>query len=335
MPFLAACTKVQQENVPDAICFNLDLNDLRTKATLFDGGDCLTDKENGGGDFRLYAYLDGTATPAINNARVNHIINKGVLGWYFRDENGTPDIEADDKIVDYYWPLGVTMDFFGHMPMDLSDTGITLGTYSGIAGPSFSCDLPLDNAGQENIQEFIYAYTENQTVATQNANNGVRMNFRHPLSCVVFRLGQSYRIKINSVSLTNIYKTGNFSNGTWTGTGAGNHSLNIVVNKTVGDGINYNSLIGGPYLVMPQSFTTDDSRLVLNYDYGSEIGKTASLPIRALSTEGWDSGKKYTYTLNMGDRGEEVIFTVKVDEWDVVEYKNEIDVEYKNEIDVE
>lgn len=328
MPFLAACTKVQQENVPDAICFNLDLNDLRTKATLFDGGDCLTDKENGGGDFRLYAYMDGTATPVIDSARVNHIINKGVLGWYFRDENGTPDIEADDKIVDYYWPLGATMDFFAHMPMDLSRTGITLEPYSVTTGPSFSCDLPLDSLGQEKIQEFIYAYTENQTVETQNANNGVRMNFQHPLSCVVFRLGQSYRIKINSISLTNIYNTGVFSKDTdtWVGTGTGDNSLTIVVNKTVGDGINYNSLIGGPYLVMPQRFTTDYSKLVLNYDYGSEIGKTANLPIRALSPLGWEPGKKYTYTLNMGDSGEEVVFTVAVDEWDVVEYKNEIDV---------
>ena len=318
---------MQVENVPDAICFNPDLDNLQTKATLFDGGDCLTDKEKGGGDFRLYAYMDGTDTPVINNARVNHIVNNGVLGWYFRDENGTPGVESDDKIVDYYWPLGATMDFYGYMPMDVSGPGITLGAYSATAGPSFSCSLPLDNAGQENVKEFIYAYTPDQTVATQNANDGVRMNFKHPLSCVVFRLGESYRIKINSISLTNIYNTGDFSAGAWTGTGSQDKTLCLEYGKSVPEDINYNSLIGGPYLVLPQSFATDDSRLVLNYDYGSSLGKTASLPIRGLSLEGWKPGKKYIYTLSMGDSGEEVVFSVKVDEWDVIGYKNEIDVE--------
>lgn len=322
---LASCTKERiRENGP-AIGFILNIEEAETKVTLFEGSGCLTDKSNGGGDFRLYAYVSGSGQVAIDNARVNYIEVNGVKDWHFRDEKGTPDYDADDVITDYYWPPGQNLDFFAYMPMKTDGTGVALGTYSGISGPSFSCDLPLDNEGQENLQEFIYAYTEDQNIDTQNAGGGVNLRFTHPFACVIFKLGQSYRIDIDSISLTEIYNKGTFAAGQWSGTGKGD--LVIEIDRSVPDQINYHSLIGGPYMVMPQSFENNtSSQLVMKYDYLSDTGLEGKIDIRALSSR-WEAGKIYTYTINKGDSNEEVVFSVKVDEWDVVGYPNEVDVE--------
>lgn len=323
---LAACSKEDAGNsLGEAIRFRPSLEGVETKVTLFEN--TLTDKSIGGGDFRLSAYASGSDEAAIYNARVNY--NDG--NWGFRNEMGTPENDNDDMPAQYWWPVGTNLNFFAYMPLKshrLAKTGFTVEGYTHETGPRFSCNLPLDKAGQSDLQEFIYAYAEDQNLATQEANGGVPLQFRHPLSCIIFKLGDSYRITINSVRIDGIDNTGTFTGGVWTNNTAQDHTLFIEVNETVSEGLNTGSVIGGPYLVLPQDFSSDLSRLVLNYDYPSlgEDDKDTGIAIKQLNTK-WEPGKKYTYLLSKGDSGEEVVFDVLVDEWDVVSYRNEIDVE--------
>ena len=50
-------------------------------------------------------------------------------------------------------------------------------------------------------------------------------------------------------------------------------------------------------------------------------------PIKSTDITEWVSGRKYTYILNLGDNKEEILFQVKVDPWDKIEYENEIEIE--------
>jgi hypothetical protein len=50
-------------------------------------------------------------------------------------------------------------------------------------------------------------------------------------------------------------------------------------------------------------------------------------PIKLTGITEWVSGRKYTYILNLGDNKEEILFQVKVDPWDKIEYENEIEIE--------
>lgn len=326
---LSSCSKEDrdEENYGTAISFDLNVDQPDTRVTLFDKADCLTDPSNGGGNFRLSAYSNDSGQAVIDNARVCHMAWNGVLGWWFRNEMGTPYKEEDDELMNYYWPLGHTLDFFAYMPMKLDNTGVTINSYSKTEGPSISCKLPLDKSGQNGLQEFIYAYTEDRTQTMDEGN--VPLQFKHPFACVIFRLGQSHRIKINEIQLTGIYNAGNYKPKTkeWDPSDS-RETLSIEVGKTIPEQINYNSLIGGPYIVMPQSFngTESISELILKYDYQSGTDLTGKIDIIGLSTK-WEPGKIYTYTLNKGDSGEEVVFSVKVDEWDIIDYTNEIDVE--------
>ena len=315
-----ACSK---EEVPEreqcAISFNINTSQYTSKATFFDGNNYLIDKTKGGGDFRLNAYINGSEEVVIDHARVNYINSS----WRFRDEMGTPNNDLDDVLINYYWPFDTNLDFYAYMPMNLTNTGVTLGTYSATTGPVFSCVLPLTKSDQMNYQEFIYAYTTDKSAKDQLGS--VNLNFQHPFACVKFMMGDSYRIKIHSVKLTNIYYQGNYSNLQWSNQGAPG-TLDIEVEQFVPEDIN-NSLIGGPYVVLPQSFTNDDTKLILELTRTGETTPVApSMPLRILS-EKWEPGKIYTYTLKFGDSGEEVIFDVKVEEWSVVEYKDEIYVE--------
>lgn len=328
MAFLAlsSCERkgVQEEDYGTAISFALDMERTDTKVTMFDEDGCLTDTGKGGGNFRLNAYFSDTDQVVIDNARVSYTNWAGVWGWWFRDERETPGYEYDDVLVNYYWPFGYNLDFFGYMPKDLDGTNVTIGDYSAEKGPSFSCDLPLDNSGQDGLQEFIYAYTEDYN--KERESGSVSLQFKHPFACVVFRLGESHRIKINGIQLTGLYSTGTFNpTDGWTGSGERNKTLDISVDKTVPDQINYNSLIGGPYIVMPQDFSAGTEELVFNYDYQEETDLSGKVPIKALSAK-WEPGKKYIYTIHRGDHGEEVVFKVQIEEWNVIGYINEVEV---------
>lgn len=319
---LTSCAKEEvQEDMRSAISFNVNSEKYSSRATLFEQSGDLIDKAKGGGDFRLSAYNSHNGVVAISGERVNYINSS----WNFRDEKGTPDNEQDDELVKRYWPFNTNLNFFAYMPMNLANTGVSQIGYSAAGGPSFKCVLPLDNSGQEAYQEFMYAYTPEQNSQT---NTGVvPLNFVHPFACVKFVMGDSYRITLHQVKLTNIYNEGTFTylnTPQWSNDGSPK-DLVIDVEKRVPEDIN-NSLIGGPYIVRPQSFADDAAKLVVSLTRIGESKEDKEIPIRQLSEE-WEAGKRYTYTISYGNSGEEVIFTVKVDEWDVVEYPNHIEVE--------
>ena len=332
---LASCSeKGLRTDSENAIRLIIDVP--QTRATLFEGAASLLNEEIGGGDFTVSAYVAGNGQQYIADARVNYF--KAAGDWRFATMSG-----GLINYFDYYWPKDEKLNFFAHMPMDASQAAVTDKGYTD-GQPWFSFSLPLyaydpeeadtnvpaSSPNQETLREFIYAYAPGQNKASQDAANGVQLQFRHPFAALYFDLGKSYRMKLKSLTVMNIDFEGTYSydGSDWglTQTGAGNLYISVMADVP-SDELNFNSHIGGPYIVMPQDVTNDVKLRIIGSRLGGEVyDHTVSLAALGLP-EAWEAGMKYTYTLNLGEADEEILFKVRVEEWDVVDYKNEIDVE--------
>ena len=347
LAILSSCAKEAYEDDQEqtAICLTVDVPE--TKASIFDSPASLNNPDVGGGDFAVYAILSGNTSAAgnifMNNVRVNYFPDAG--DWRFMDKKG--------QYVNFYWPLGdETLDFFGHFPLDPEDAGVSDVSLKP-AGPSFKFSLPLHSydaseernktlvdsktPNQEGFREFMYSYVPDQTKETQNAdpsNPGIKMNFSHPFAAVSFRLGQSYRMTLHDITLSNIKYRGVYSwDEKWTMSYDKKNDqpevgdLWIDIEKGIPTPINFHSPIGGPYLVAPQALD-NESYLNVRYTRLDGATETKSVALNALDdTKKWEAGRHYVYTLGMGNNEEEILFQVKVEKWTVIDYKNEVDVE--------
>ena len=310
-------------------------------ATVFDGDDPLKNTEIGGGDFSVNAYVCETGICYFSDAWVKFFAG-GTDKWQFRNDGGTPEDITDDAYVDYYWPKNNDLNFFAYMPykQNMEKTYVTIGEHTLADGPSFSCDLPLNNL-QDSMQEFIYAYATDQNPTTQGTD-GVKLRFVHPFSSVVVILKESYRMTIKTIAFENIFGKGtyanrfstvdfggdsaaNFTSGNWTTSGE-RSDLVLEINEPVpGENINFDTQIGGPYIVVPQSLS--EVQFAITYERDDIGAETKRIAVASPSATSWEPGKRYTYNIKLGDPQEEILFNVRVDEWDVVDYKQEIDVQ--------
>lgn len=344
----SSCTKETFEENQEATAICLTVDAPKTKASIFDSPASLNNPEVGGGDFAVYAILSGNTAAAgrsfMSNVRVNYFPD--ARDWRFMDNKG--------QYINYYWPLGdEKLDFFGHFPLHPETAGVSDVSFTYQDGPSFKFSLPLhsydssaarnaalknsNTPNQEGLQEFLYSYVPDQSKETQNAdsgNPGIKMNFSHPFAAVSFRLGQSYRMTLHDITISNIKYEGvySYSNG-WSMNYVSDANdqpkagdLWIDIEKGIPTPINFNSPIGGPYLVAPQELA-DNSSLIVQYTRLDGQKETKSVQLNTVGAAEWEAGKHYVYTLIMGNNEEEILFKVEVEKWTIMDYKNEIDVE--------
>ena len=333
-----ACTDNEERSMLEsgnAIDFELSCKEFSTgtRAGLYDNGDAINDKDNGGGEMWINAYYDQTTQKYINSY---FEYDTNVKKWYLRSGHGWYDC---------YWPKNGKLNFFAYLPRQSANSAIAIGNYSYNDGPSFSCSLPLTNVGEgvnlANMREFIYAFTKDKNSGT------VPLRFVHPMSAIYFKLTQSHRdLTIHSIGFSGVYNKGTyryaletteeqkdaFADGftyeLWSPDGA-RENLAITVEKKVPEHLNFNAEIGGPFIVMPQAFG-DDVSLFVNYTWATEVNVTKYVALKSVhkaSETGWQPGKKYTYNIDLGDNKEEILFKVLVEEWDAEDFKNIIDIE--------
>ena len=293
-------------------------------------------------EFGLNAYLmDGADTKYLDGTWVFYAGN----GWYFRDQT------YQGKLLDYYWPNDHSVNFVAYMPYQMDKSVVTDFGFTDDGGVAFDCDLATSgsnrtvddkkNNTREIKHEFVYAYRHDC-----DADDGVvNLRFVHPLAAVKFKLSQSHRnLTIHSITLSGLSNRGTYTNENdtyanylsdqdaltytfWTPNST-KGSMTIEYEKSVPTDINYYSLIGGPYLVIPQELTGVE--LSLNYSW-DDVSKKDTEPkaIIAAGIEAWQPGMIYTYTLNLGDNKEEILFKATVEPWTKGEdegYENQYDV---------
>lgn len=314
-----------------------------SRAYLINGNDAIYDK----GEFTLDAY---------NNKDNSIYINEGWIylfngNWRFRD------VVNQGNLIDFYWPNDNDVNFLAYLPHDLSKSVVKREdiTYDTNEGVKFSAEMPtvIDYATKadtiaENLtrQEFIYACRLNQNYESDEGH--VKLRFVHPFAVINFHLLQAHRdLTINSITLHNVdnrglftciqdtyeyYKQGNegqeyLTHDNWDTENPSTFAVNL--NKTVPeDGINYESHLGGPFMVIPQNL--DGITLSVNYSWDTkENEETNKVYIKTEGIPYWEPGKRYTYLLNLGDNLEEILFKVIVEPWDAIEddgYENKYDV---------
>ncbi len=338
------CSKenlVDEGNVVDTqIQFAVDKIEglTQSRASIFEGNSSIIDESIGGGNFTVQAYVDGTNSKYID-ARV----------WYFADATQWRFRQGND-IYHAYWLKNNDLNFFTYMPWDLSVAGtdyVTINNYSDLAGPSFTCNIPQTSTDSEVVNEFIYGFRKGQSKATQDRDPDkvTRIKFVHPLAAVYLRLKQSHRdLKIHSITFKNAYNSGTYTNSkdtylndfihsSWVVNSSGTRDRIISVEKMVPDDINFDAEIGGPYLVMPQSLvgetSVDDISIDINFSWDEYDHHTESVKLITAnpSITEWLPGYKYTYTLDLGDNKEEILFKVMVEAWELIDYPNEIVVD--------
>lgn len=303
----------------------------QTRVQLFEPGtnNNFYDTDKGGGEFNVNAYYDGTELKYISNGRV----------WYREEDKNWINLAENGEMTDYYWPNVGALNFFAYMPKNgYTDkkTYVTVGGYTHANGQQFSCSLPHSNADYDNMQEFIYAYAPKE----EKTSEKVKLTFVHPFSLVCFQLGSgSIRMTVESIELGNIYLNGTFSTGqtstaggigTWTHTGSTSSTYTATIGKRIPNEVNYNTIFGGPFVMVPQDLSSVSLTLKYEREEAGSGNATETKIVNSLATTEilkWEPGKRYIYTLSHGDNNEEIYFNVKVVDWDVVDYRNEIDVE--------
>lgn len=310
-----------------------------SRATIFENqNDILDDAADGkgGGNLTMYAYISNEEAVRFKSR-----------AWFFNNVWRFYDASSN-KFYNHYWP-NQSMDFFACMPWDGSGKQkmITVGEHTSSTdqnpGLNITCNIPQpENLEDTKGQETIIAYTPNKH------KEKVELNFVHPFAAVSFELKKAHRnLTINWIRFNNVYLTGSttLNNDTkevtdvsWTPTGS-QSTFTIPVGKTIPSEINFGAPIGGPYLVMPQSFgkgTDTPVTIIINYtwdDDGNNIledddTKDLVSSITFEDVDKWVAGKKYNYVLNLGDNEEEILFKVEVEPWEVTGGDNNIfDVE--------
>ena len=300
-----------------------------TRVTTID-----TETDLQGYDIRVDAYYHGYSTAYLNNTRLRY----SAPNWLFH--NGT-------NWTQYYWPIdgsttsggSVTvdgLDFVGYLPYNLTNTYVTLGDYSFTNGPSFSCELPVSGSGpytfdesnQSTLQEFLISYITDRKKNTPNESpmpsGVVPLAFIHPFSMVYFYLEEAPRgMKIESISLDNVYTQGTYVNASgWKEDELSKiATLSIAVNKTVPNELNYNGLIGGPYVVIPD----------VNLDVANTHTLSVSIegegsPRTTTITTPWEPRNKYNYKLNLGSDPDRILVNLEIEEWKTQSYKTPVEV---------
>lgn len=337
---LTSCS--QEECVPEAKREKMEIEvagvQSQTRVGLYEDEGDIIDEE-----FTLDAYLtddthyiDGTGVTYFQNA------------WRFMDETGT-------NLVDYYWPNDKNVNFLAYLPRDLNNCVVKREDidFTNAEGLKFSVDMPttIDDSTDaerdaENAKkEFIYACRLDQ----DNSDKSIKLRFVHPFAVVKFRLLQAHRnLELHSINLSGIATKGTYiskvdtyeksvGDGKTFGQEYLTHEnwsnltrtpLEIKLEKKAPDDIDYGSLIGGPYLVIPQDLS--DVKLSVTYSWDTAIEQpTAEHDIKTTKVPNWQPGKKYTYYLDLGDNKEEILFKVMVEDWVPGE-----DDDYENEIEV-
>lgn len=257
-----------------------------TRAATFDNAAQLQDETGG---FMCCVYDYGTTTPYFDAVSVRYDDEEDA--WKFQDGK-------------HYWPAAGALDFFAYMPATvpsyITDVTDVAGQVTYASGnPQFKCvSLPVTNAGQDGIKEFIFAMAANQDKAHQGAT-GVALNFMHPFARINLKLSanQVKDVTINSITFKSVKNNGTYTHtGTpdrWALTGS---ATNIVVTLNEDYTVTKEEqLLYAPCLVIPQDWTGE---IEVSATW-KEWGETVSDTLTATVPTAWLAGYSYDYVFTI------------------------------------
>ena len=261
---------------------------------------------------KIDAYYNGTDTKHINGTKLVYDTDH----WRFDDGSGNE--------LHYYWPFegsktssgddASTLDFVGFCPFT-KPAYIGAPTYAHATGVSFTCDMStyMTPASQTSMQEFLIAVSNSQTLANQEAHNGVPMEFKHPFALIKFVIaeGSGTAVTVDSIGISDLYTT---ATCTYDGTDLtwGSHDDAAAMSQ---DGLNLR--VDGttetrPFMVIPKNYGTKTLTIKGTWtDWSNPLTKNLSAEV----TLDWQPGYIYTYTLTVTKYALKVDITRYTEQW--------------------
>ena len=276
------------------------INKGSTRATTIDSNTDLQKQ-----DLKIYAYLCGTDSKYLDGVRLHY----DASAWKFWNSSTSTQLH-------YYWPFGMGLDFIGYCPYTTPGYITSGPEYNSGTGVTFSCDVSdyMTLASQASMQEFLFGVAKNQTVETQEANDGVPLQFKHPFALVKFVINAASdtHVQINSISIADLYTsascTYNGSTMSW-----GSYDDETKAAMTITQVLK----IGGTtestsFVVIPKNYGTKYLTVNATWDEWSDV---------TISSYGadvdfnWAPGYIYTYNLTLDKYGLKVNKSQFTEQW--------------------
>jgi hypothetical protein len=181
----------------------------------------------------------------------------------------------------YYWPgADFTLDFYAVSPFDANVS------YTGEDLTAFSYTTPATPSDQKDLMVASATGVAGDKEATQS------LEFRHLCAAVEFKVGNAgvldgtvTEIRVKGLANSATY---DFTTDAWTNvSGSTDYS---VVPDTNGDVTENQRLF-----LIPQSFTSDDAKIEVDYTLGGEKGSFSY----SLKGQEWARGTRYCYSINI------------------------------------
>lgn len=273
-----------------------------TRAATFDNATQLQDETGG---FMCCVYDYGTTTPYFDAVSV--IYDNEEDAWKFQDGK-------------HYWPATGALDFFAYMPAtppgyvtDMDDVASQV-TYTP-GNPQFKCvSLPMTNAGQGALKEFIFALSTNQDKEHQGAT-GVALTFMHPFARINLKLsaGQLYDVTINSITFKTIKNNGTYTHTAtpdrWTPTGDDTNLVVTLNQEYTATGAE--QVLCSPCLMIPQEWTGEIEVSATWTEWGETINST----VTATVPTDWQPGYSYNYVFTISSEDLKVDTEKFTEQW--------------------
>ena len=270
-------------------------------------------------DLKIDAYFHGTDTKYLNGVKLHYNASE----WMFWD--GSAQLH-------YYWPIegsvydpdgvnitNMSLDFVGFCPYDLPNepSYITATDYDHTTGVTFTCDVSsyMTVDDQADMQEFLIAVLDSQTLAKQTAADGaLPLQFKHPFALVKFVINAASgeHVKINRICIAELHTGGTCTyDGTtmsWGNYSVATDSMKIVQTLKVGG----TTETSPAFVVIPKSYgkkyltvnaTWDEWSNVTISDYGTDVDIN------------WEPGRIYTYNLTLDKYGLKVDAGKYTEQW--------------------
>ena len=216
---------------------------------------------------------------------------------YNQEVSKTGDIWSTTDPI--YWPSGNhCLRCYAYSPYP--GTGITLSpdTYGGTPY--------IDFTAQENVEEQIDLMTAASSSYVYERNTTIKLPFRHALTCIKFAIGTGLpaNCTIKTIRLKNIVSRGMFHlDNRWVPSTAPDDKKNFLLtnlefstNSALNteiisqQGENYST-----FLLIPQTFTSDDQKIEVVYE--DAVGTPTTLSA-SLNTTTWLPGTTVTYIIS-------------------------------------
>lgn len=230
----------------------------------------------------------------------------------------------------HYWPLNASLDFYAYAPREINPS-VSKKESSELSDITFSYTVPKDPDGPNDAtkqKDLIFAITREHGKTIGPVAGAVPLMFKHALSSIVFQTGDSFKGKIKSISLTNLYDAGicayDGNSFTWSyGDNTRNETFiqnfdvpTFVDGKENHEVTFYNDNRGEKtFMLLPQQLG-DNSMIQVEFELDNVAKDVFVLkaPLKTNTPNGiWQSGKTYCYRLNISLY--EITITAHVTDW--------------------